>query len=126
MIFDLTAQMSLSADSVTQITEIMTETFPANTCNLAQPVNRASTNAYIKIMRYFSENDGSHTARNFLRDNEYFHPVKSLRFPDNPGLKHVPLTQYLPQKSLVTVFWTENFNLYQCRFVHTRRATASS
>ena len=41
-------------------------------------------------MKYFSENDGSYPARNFLKVIEYFHPVKSLSFPDNPNLKHVP------------------------------------
>ena len=55
---------------------------------LAQQVNRASTNAYKKIKKYFSENHGSHPARNFLKDIES--SCQEPQFSRLADLKHVP------------------------------------
>ena len=97
----------MPGESVEQILDLMTKTFTSGEKNkLIEQVQKASESAEKKFAKYFCESDKQfsiegesprcHPARLFLKEIQYFHPVKSLLMPEMSKLTNNPDFELFP------------------------------
>ena len=73
-------------DSVAEICIQMRESFTsAEKSDLCILVENAADAAHLKLDKYFNATDGVYPSLEFLKEVEYFYPLKAIGFPDGYG-----------------------------------------